>query len=115
MSIHLEKLSKGLVLHYLQGRTVEQAVQEGERAGLPEDLLLFPRMMFSVTSAAGAVCLGAKTLDEVLDQLAEEGAPREEAWVFVSMALDFMRALTAQYGEDGRVPQTTVPWFEYEE
>lgn len=111
----LKKFSNGLVLHYLQGRTVEQAVQEGERAALPEDLLLFPRMMFSVTSAAGAVFLRAKTLDEVLDALVQEGAPRDEAKVPVSEALRFMRALKAQYGEDGPVPQTSVPWFAYEE
>lgn len=113
ISSKLETMAKGLVLHYLQGRTVEQAVQEAERAGLPEDLLLFPGMMFNVTSAAGAVFCGGKTLDKVLNRLERQGAPREEARLLVSVALGFMRALAKQYGEEAPVPQTSSPWFEY--
>lgn len=71
-------------------------------------------MMFSVTSAAGAVHLGARTLDDVLDQLMEEGAPRNEVHVLVSLAVDLMRTLMTEYGEEEQVPETTVPWFDYE-
>jgi hypothetical protein len=65
-------------------------------------------MMFRVTSAAGAVHVGAGTLEHVLDQLEEEGSPRNEVQVLVSLAVDFMRTLTAEYGEEGQVPETTV-------
>ncbi len=66
----LEKMAKGLVLHYLQGATVEKAVNIGREAGVPDELLeSFPGMMFQATSAACAVNLGEKTLAEVVDML----------------------------------------------
>lgn len=35
----LRNMARGLVLHYLHGRTVEAAIREGKEAGLPSELL----------------------------------------------------------------------------
>lgn len=112
----LEKMAKGLVVHYLQGATVEQAVNTGREAGLPGELLeSFPGMMFQATSAACAVNLAEKTLAEVLDTLAEQGAPREEAEALVRFALNFIQSMAVNGGDERQVPSSKTPWFAYQE
>lgn len=109
----MQRMCKGLVLHYLQRRTVEDAVRAGREAGLPDELLAsLPGMMFEATSAACAVHLGAKTRADVLDTLVERGAPREDVGVLIDLALDFIAAIAAD-GDDRPMPASTEPWFAY--
>jgi len=109
----LEKMAKGLVHHYLRGGTIEQAVQSAEQAGLPQDLLVFPGMMFSATSAACAVSLGAKTIAETVEALRQEGAPEDDARVLVTLALNYIRTLAAAGDENQPIPPMSAPWFEF--
>jgi len=109
----LEKMAKGLVHHYLRGGTVEQAVQSAEQAGLPQDLLVFPGLMFSATSAACAVSLGAKTMADTVEALRQEGAPEDDARVLVTLALNYIRTLAAAGDENQPIPPMSAPWFEF--
>jgi len=105
-------MAKGLVLHYLHGATVDQAVRVGREAGLPEELLeSLPGMVFQATSAACAVNLGEKTFPHVITMLVERGAPEEDAEVLVRFALDYIRQMAGDGGDDRLVPKTTRPWF----
>ena len=73
MSKVLENLMKGLTLHFLHQGTVEQAIEQGREAGVPEELLQsLPGMMFEITSAACAVQIGQRTLTDVVDQITEQ-------------------------------------------
>jgi hypothetical protein len=109
----MEGMCKGLVLHYLQRRTVEDAVRVGREAGLPEELLRsLPGMMFEATSAASAVHLGERTRAEVLDALVERGAPKEDAGVLVDLALEFIRVIAVD-GDERPMPTSEEPWFVY--
>ena len=46
----LRNMAKGLILHYLQGRTVDAAIAEGKEGGLPAALVdCLPGVMFQVT------------------------------------------------------------------
>jgi len=109
----LECLAKGLVHHYLRGGTIEQAVQLAEQAGLPQELLAFPGMMFSATSAACAVWLGAKTLAATVKTLKKEGAPENDARELVTLALNYIRTLAANGDENLPIPPMRAPWFEF--
>lgn len=112
----LDKMAKGLVLHYLQGATVDEAVTTGREAGLPDELLeSFPGMMFQATSAACAVNFAEKTLAEVLDVLAERGAPSEDAEALVRFALNFIQNMAANGGDERPVPSSKTPWFAYQD
>ena len=109
----LESMAKGLVHHYLRGGTIEQAVHSAQQAGLPEDLLVFPGMMFSATSAACAVKLGAKTLAQTIETLKQEGAPEDDARVLVTLALNYIKTLYATGDENQPIPPMSAPWFEF--
>ncbi|MFM9887850.1 MAG: hypothetical protein ACKVQT_32895 [Burkholderiales bacterium] len=112
---NLEKMARGLVLHYLQGGTVEEAVITGREAGLPEELLeSFPGMMFQATSAACAVNFVEKTLAEVLDMLAKRGAPRGEAEILVKVALQFIQGMAASGGDQRPIPHSKTAWYAYD-
>ena len=112
----LENMAKGLVLHYLHGGTIEEAVSTGREAGLPEEFLdSFPGMMFQATSAACAVSLNEKTVAEVLDTLVERGAPRKDAAIVVRAALKFIRSMAADGGDARPVPHSKRPWYAYKE
>jgi hypothetical protein len=109
-------MAKGLVLHYLQGGTIDQAVRVGREAGLPEELLeSLPGMVFQATSAACAVHMGEKTFAHVIAMLVETGAPQQDAEVLVNLALEHLRQMTVDGGDDRPVPKTTRPWFACEE
>jgi hypothetical protein len=110
----LRNMAKGLLLHYLQGRTVDAAIEEGEEAGLPSELLeCFPGVMFQVTIAAASVQSGQYTLSDVIGRLIREGARKKDAEKLVGLALDFMREIMADGGEERPVPDTGKPWFRY--
>src|SRR6266571_1183363 len=109
----LEKMAQGLVHHYLRGGTIEQAVHLAEQAGLPQDLLAFPGMVFSATSAACAVWLGAKTVAETVEALRQDGAPEDDARVLVTLALNYIRTLAAAGDEKQPIPPMSTPWFEF--
>jgi hypothetical protein len=112
----LENMAKGLVLHYLHGGTIEEAVSTGREAGLPEEFLdSFPGMMFQATSAACAVNLNEKTVAEVLDTLTERGAPSKDAEILVRAALKFIQSMAADGGDARPVPRSTKAWYAYEE
>ena len=109
----LENMAKGLVHHYLRGGTVQQAVQLAEQAGLSQDLLVFPGMMFSATSAASAVWLGEKTVTQTVKALKRDGAPENDARVLVTLALNYIRTLAAAGDENQPIPPMRAPWFEF--
>jgi hypothetical protein len=110
----LRNMAKGLVLHYLHRRTVDAAVAEGKEAGLPSVLVeCFPGVMFQVTIAAAAVHTGQHTFNDMIGRLIREGARKEDAESLTNLALDFMRELRADGGEDRPVPDTGRPWFHF--
>ncbi len=110
----LRNMARGLVLHYLQGRTVDAAIEKGKEAGLPSELLeYFPGVMFQVTIAASSVQSGQYTLSDMIGRLIREGARKEDAENLVGLALDFMREIMADGGEERPVPDTGRPWFHY--
>lgn len=105
-------MARGLVLHYLQGATVDQAMRVGREAGLPEELLeSLPGMVFQATSAACTVHLGEKTFPHVIAMLVERGAPEEDAGRLVRLALEYIRQMAGDGDDDRPVPKTTRPWF----
>jgi hypothetical protein len=70
MNESLSNMIKGLILHYLNQGTLEEAIEQGQAAGLPEELLAsLPGMVFEVTSAAGAIILGAHTEESIVEEL----------------------------------------------
>jgi hypothetical protein len=120
----LENFMKGLTLHFLHQRTVEQAIEQGRQVGIPEELLeSLPGMMFEITSAACAVQIGERTVNDVADQITEQarasGAAedfrRDDVVKMLEMTLVFINALYQDSGEHGALPDLTVPWFRYEQ
>jgi len=124
MSHVLENLMRGLTLHFLHQGTVEQAIEQGRRVGVPEELLeSLPGMMFEITSAACVIQTGDRTLDDVADQIAEqafasgtaEDFGRDDVVKMLEMTLAFIQELYHDSGEHGALPDLTVPWFRYEQ
>jgi len=122
MSKALDNMLQGLVLHFLHQGTVEDAVEQGRKAGVPAGLVeVLPPMMFDVTSAAGAVFVGAREMQDVLDQLSEHpSATEEERQVaranlarLLQLTLDFMRELAGDQGPNIPLPEMKAPWYEY--
>jgi len=103
LSEMLDNIIKGLVLHYLHKGTVQSAVEQGQEAGLPIELLeSLPGMMFEITSAAGAVFDGARTFDDVVDEIVnrvsatedEQNVARMNVEKLMHLSLDFMNKLS---------------------
>ena len=122
MNDGFRNMIKGLALHYLQRRSVQEAIEKGQQAGVPAELLdSLPGMMFDVTAAAGAVVIGERKFDDVVDQLWSrtlkhaviDGFSRQDASTLVAITLAFMRELFADGGDDRPVPDSGEPWFEY--
>jgi len=122
MSVALDNILKGLVLHYLHQGTVKDAVKQGRDAGVPAELFeTLPVMMFEVTSAAGAIFAGARTLDDVLDQMSEGASTIEEKKEvartniarLIQVALEFMNELAGERGSDSPLPEMNRPWYKY--
>lgn len=110
----IENMARGLVVHFLQGKTIEQAIEEGRAVGMPAELLEgLPEMVFQATSAAGAVHLGERTKRQVLKAMTKRGAPREEAEYLVELALSVMDELTTEVRPDEPVPESGRKWFQY--
>jgi len=115
---------KGLTLHFLHQGTVEQAIEQGREAGVPEELLQsLPGMMFEITSAACAVQIGQRTLTDVVDQITEQAFAtgnvadfgKEDVVKMLEMTLAFLMELYQDRGEHGPLPDLTGPWFRYEQ
>ena len=110
----IENMAKGLVVHFLQGKTIEQAIEEGREVGMLGEMLdSLPGMVFQATSAAGAVHVGERTMPQVLKLMVKKGAPIEEAEYLVKLALGVMGELEAEIGPDRPVPNSGRRWFEY--
>ena len=118
----LNNMMKGLALHYLHRRTVEEAIEQGRAGGVPEDLLAcLPGMMFSVTSAAGATFGEGLPFDEVVDELTQralasgnaEAFGREDAAALVRLTIEFLAKLCGDDEEDRPLPDITEPWYQY--
>ncbi len=63
---------------------MEQAIEEGREAGLPDELLdSLPGMVFEATSAAGAVHIGESTMAQVFGPMGSG---------FLSSNIAFVRA-----------------------
>lgn len=115
---------KGLTLHFLHQGTVEQAIEQGREAGVPEELLQsLPGMMLEITSAACAVQIGERTLADMADQITEQafssGAAedfgRDDVVKMLETTLAFITKLYKDRGELRPLPDLTAPWFRYEE
>ena len=124
MSKVLENLMKGLTLHFLHQGTVEQAIEQGREAGVPEELLQsLPGMMFEITSAACVVQIGQRTLTDAVDQITQqafatgktEDFGKEDVVKMLEMTLAFIMELYEDRGEHGSLPDLTGPWFGYEQ
>ncbi len=122
MSDALDNTLKGLVLHFLHHGTIQEAVEQGRAAGIPEALLvMLPAMMFDVTSAAGAVFIGERELQDVLDQMSDlPTATQDQRQVarknferLIQIALGFMKELSGGQGTKIPLPEMDVPWYEY--
>jgi hypothetical protein len=95
----LNNMLKGLILHYLHQRSVEEAIEQGRAAGVPEELLeSLPGMMFCVTSVAGAILREELPFDKAVDELMdmvlisgnEEDFSREDAVTLVKLTVNFI-------------------------
>jgi hypothetical protein len=115
-------MMRGLTLHYLHQRTVEDAIEQGRAGGVPEALLqCLPAMMFEITSAAGAVFGGGQDLDKVVNEVTRrarasgraEGFGRSDAMALVKSAIQFLTELSEQRGIDQPLPEMTEPWYRY--
>jgi len=115
---------KGLTLHFLHQGTVEQAIEQGREAGVPEELLQsLPGMMLEITSAACAVQIGERTLADMADQITEqafasgtaENFGRDDVVKMLETTLAFITDLHKDRGEHRLLPNLTAPWFRYEE
>jgi len=122
MSNVLDNILKGLILHYLHQGTVQDAVEQGRAAGVPVELLeSLPAMMYEVTSAAGTVFSGARTLEDVLDQMSElpsitedeKEVARANIAQLMQVALEFMKELSVERGPGAPLPEMTGPWYKY--
>ena len=122
MSDMVNNVIKGLVLHYLHQGTVQSAIEQGKEAGLPIELLeSLPDIMFEITSAAGAVFDGARTFDDVVDEIVkrvsttkdEQIAARMNIEKLMHLSLDFMNQLATEQGTDSPLPEMSVPWYKY--
>lgn len=122
MSEMLDNILKGLVLHYLHQGTVQNAVEQGREAGLPRELLeSLPGIMFEITSAAGAVFDGARTFEDVVDEISkrvsstedEQNVARMNVAKLMHLALDFMNKLATERGTESPLPEMRVPWYKY--
>jgi hypothetical protein len=114
---------KGLALHFLHQGTVEEAIEQGREARVPEELLQsLPGMMFELTSAACAVQIGERTLADVADQITEqafasgttEDFGRDDVVKMLEMTLVFITELYQDRDEHSPLPDLTGPWFRYE-
>ena len=123
MTEMLDNILKGLVLHYLHQGTEQNAVEQGREAGLPRELLeSLPGIMFEITSAAGAVFGGARTIEDVVDEISkrvsatedEQNVTRMNVAKLMHLALDFMNKLATERGTDSPLPGMRVPWYKYE-
>jgi hypothetical protein len=123
MSQALENMMKGLVLHFLHQKTVVQAIEQGRKAGVHEELLeCLPGMMFEITSAACAVQTGERTLDDMVDQITEkalasgnaEDFGKDDVFKMLQMTLSFIRELYQDADGDKPLPALTEPWFHYQ-
>jgi len=111
----IENLARGLVLHFLQQKTIDQAIIEGREAGMPEELLdSLPGMVFQATAAAGAVHIGERTMYQVLKVMVKRGASKEDAECLVNFALGVIGELETEVGSDNPVPTSDRKWFEYD-
>jgi len=119
----LQNMMKGLILHFLHQETVEQAIDQGRKAGVPRELFeSLPGMMFEITSAACAVQMGEQTLDNMADQITArafssgnvEDFSRNDALKMLEMALGFIEELYRKVGADRPLPAMTEPWFRYQ-
>jgi len=114
MNAALENMIKGLVLHFLHGGTVKQAVAEGPQSGLPGEVPTYlPGMVFQASSAAAAVQQDERQFDEILDQLVAQGAPRQDADTLVKFVLGFLKQLSEHGGGDRPVPSTGKSWYNF--
>lgn len=112
-------MMRGLCIHYLNQGTVEEAIEDGRAADVQADLLeSLPGMMFQITSAAGAVAVGARTFDDVANELTEQAYTSGKAEDFsgsdtkalLRITLDFIEGLGS--GDDP-LPALTMPWYLY--
>lgn len=124
MSERVDNIIKGLVLHYLHKGTVQRAVEQGQEAGLPIELLeSLPGMMFEITSAAGAVFDGTQPFDGIVDEIVERASANEEEQnaarmnieKLMHLALDLMNKLATEHGIGSPLPEMRVPWYKYED
>lgn len=122
MSYDLDNVLKGLVLHFLHGGTVPDAVEQGRDAGAPEKLLdALPLIMFDVTLAARFVFAGRRKLKDVLDEMSdyptatkyERQVARKNIGRLIQVALGFMKELSGDQGTDIPLPEINEPWYEY--
>ena len=123
MSEMTDNILKGLVLHYLHQGTVQNAVEQGQAAGLPRELLeSLPDIMFEITSAAEAVFGGARPFEDVVDEISEGASATEDelnaakmnVTKLMHLALDFMTKLATERGTVSPFPKMRVPWYKYE-
>ena len=110
---------RGLILHYLNQSTVEQAVQQGREAGVPGELLeSLPGMMFEFTSAAGTIVAGERAFNDVVEELLKRSTDdnnnidfdRNDATTFLQFTVDFLESLG---NLDQPLPALKVPWYRY--
>ena len=109
---------RGLILHYLNQSTVEQAIQQGREEGVPDELLeSLPGMVFEFTSAAGAIVAGERAFEDVAEDLLKRATDdnnvdfdRNDATTFLQFTVDFLDSLG---NLDQPLPALTVPWYRY--
>lgn len=123
MNPMIQNLMQGLVIHFLQQKTVEQAIEEGRQFDLPEELLAsLPGMMFELTSAACAVREGQDTFDNRVDMITrialssehDESFSRDTVVQMLEMTQAFIEDIFQKNDADQPLPPMTEPWFFYQ-
>ncbi len=122
MSKEVENMLKGLVLHFLHRKTIEDAIVQAGSAGLPPELFeSLPRIMSEITTAAKDVAAGIRTFEDAVDEIsrressneAERNAARMNLARLMRLTLTFMSELDADGTSDRPLPEMCVPWFRY--
>jgi len=110
LSPTLTKYAKGLVEHFAQGGTLEQAQEAGKHMGLPRELTsVFPGMMVDACQFAVAVDDGEMTMAQAVAKWVEHGSTEKDARGLIQLALDTINEVS----QDWPIPTRKRPWWKF--
>ncbi|MCM8532781.1 MAG: hypothetical protein NE330_16555 [Lentisphaeraceae bacterium] len=95
LSNHFEEFTRGLVMHFVEGGTVEEARKAITSTGQPREIAeVFPGMIYDATQMASKVLSGETTVDEAVDFWAKNSsADKDEARGLIMVAIETIQHL----------------------